>query len=91
MLNIGFCYANGHGVGQSYQEAYYWMRKAADEGNADAMFNVGGMFYNGWGVARDLKAAIAWTDLAASQGVPGAKERLDIMTGKTGKVPELIQ
>lgn len=90
MLNIGYCYSQGHGVGQSYQEALYWMRKAADAGDATARLNLGTMYYNGWGTDRNVEAAIAWTRLAADAGVAGAAERVEIMSGKKGKPPELL-
>jgi TPR repeat protein len=90
MLNIGYCYSQGHGVGQSYQESLYWMRKAADAGDATARLNLGTMYYNGWGTDRNVDAAIAWTKLAADAGVAGAAERVEIMSGKKGKPPALL-
>ena len=90
MLNIGYCYSQGHGVGQSYQEALYWLRRAADAGDATARLNLGTMYYNGWGTERNVEAAIAWTKLAAEAGVKGAAERVEIMSGKKGKPPELM-
>ena len=35
--NLGFCYSNGNGVEQSYEEAVKWYQKAAEQGNAYAL------------------------------------------------------
>lgn len=91
MLNVAFCYASGAGVGQNYQEAYIWMRKAADKGVILAQYNVALMLYNGWGTARNAKAAQAWMELAAKAGMEDAQKKLDIMQGKNGAPPDLLQ
>lgn len=38
--NLGYCYYEGHGVEQSYDEAVKWYRKAAEQGNATAQHNL---------------------------------------------------
>ena len=35
--NLGGCYFDGRGVDQSYAEAVKWCRKAAEQGDADAI------------------------------------------------------
>ena len=42
--NLGFLYANGHGVAQDYAQALQWYRKAADQGYASAQYNLGVMY-----------------------------------------------
>jgi TPR repeat protein len=91
MLNVAFAYASGAGAGQNYQEAYFWMRKAADKGVILAQYNMGLMLYNGWGVARNSRAAQAWMELAARSGMEDAKKKLEIMQGKHGEPPNLLQ
>lgn len=91
MLNVAFGYASGTGIGQNYQEAFIWMHKAADKGVILAQYNVGLMLYNGWGTDRNLKAAQAWMQKAANAGMDDAKKKLEIMQGKKGKLPELLQ
>ena len=65
-VNLGFCYYNGDGVTQDYEEAAKWWQKAADKGNADAENNLAiayynGRYYNGKGVAvRKVEAAQLW-------------------------------
>ena len=44
MKALGTMYYYGDGVPQSYADAAAWFRKAADAGNADAMFNLGLMY-----------------------------------------------
>lgn len=91
MLNVAFSYASGTGIGQNYQEAYIWMRKTADKGLILAQYNVGLMLYNGWGTERNTKAAMAWMQLAANAGMEDAKNRLEIMQGKHGVPPAVLQ
>ena len=40
-----------------------WYRKAADKGEAKAMFNIGLLYYNGQGLQRDLGAALRYFQL----------------------------
>lgn len=35
-LNLSVCYAKGDGVGKDMKQAIYWVRKSAEQGNADA-------------------------------------------------------
>jgi site-specific DNA recombinase len=42
-------YAQGHGVPQDDARAVEWLRKAADQGNADAQFDLGVMYAQGRG------------------------------------------
>ena len=44
------------------------LRKAAEEGNAEARNYLGFRYYNGDGVARDIDSALFWIKKAASQG-----------------------
>ncbi|MBR0097489.1 MAG: SEL1-like repeat protein, partial [Synergistaceae bacterium] len=38
--NLGNMYINGRGVQQDYQQALYWYRKAAEQGDAGAQNNL---------------------------------------------------
>ena len=62
----------GQGVSQDYSEALKWYRKAAEQGDARALFNLGLMYYNGQGVPPDYVMAYMWYNLAAAQGDEGA-------------------
>lgn len=49
--NLGVMYFTGSdGVTQDYQQAYYWTRKAAEQGHINAMLNLGSLYYNQLGV-----------------------------------------
>jgi hypothetical protein len=45
-------FAHGRGVAQSDVEAARWLRKAADQGLADAQYNLETMFDQGRGLAQ---------------------------------------
>ncbi|MCE0496526.1 MAG: DUF3592 domain-containing protein [Methylacidiphilales bacterium] len=53
-------------------EAAKWLRKAADQGNADAENMLGQLYAGGKGVDKDLVQAVAWLQKAADQGEPHA-------------------
>ena len=61
---------------KDYNQAIYWFRKAADQGNADAQNNLGDCYRNGWGVAKDKNQAISWYMKAAAQGNVDAQQTL---------------
>jgi TPR repeat protein len=47
-------------VKQDFVEAARWYRKAANQGNADALNNLGIAFFQGQGVKRDFGVAARW-------------------------------
>jgi TPR repeat protein len=69
-------YANGQGVAQDYVKAREWFEKAADKGEASAMFNLGLIYANGQGVAQDYAKAREWYEKAADNGYARAMESL---------------
>jgi len=76
---LGFMYANGQGVPQSYDEAMKWYRKAADQGNAAAQTNLGFEYAEGRGVPQDYSEALKWWRQAAEQDEPKAQYNLGVM------------
>jgi TPR repeat protein len=62
--------------GKSYGIAAAWLRRAADQGNADAQNNLGWLYHNGLGVTASRVEAIAWYLQAYRQGNSLAKENL---------------
>lgn len=58
-------------------EAYYWYGKAAQVGNASAMYELGNMYMFGKGVPRNKKAAYKWYSKAAELGEPKAIEAIN--------------
>ncbi len=61
---LGECYRNGFGVEQNAEEAEKWVRKAAEQGNADAQYELGQWYLDG----DDEEAAEKWVRKAAEQG-----------------------
>jgi TPR repeat protein len=51
----------------NFEKALYWYRRAAMQGNVDAMLGLAGMYGHGQGVAQDKVAAYRWLVLASSQ------------------------
>ena len=77
--NLGWMYANGHGVAQDHAEAAMWYLLAAEQGNATAQFNLGGKYRFGQGVAQDFTTAHMWYNIAAAQGEELAGVMRDIV------------
>ncbi len=76
---LGFMYANGQGVPQSYKKALEWYSKAAAHGDVDAQTYLGIMYNNGEGVPRNYKKAVEWYRKAAEQGFASAQSNLGVM------------
>ena len=65
-----------------------WLRRAADQGLADAQFILGLMYYQGEGVAKDEQEAAAWIRRAADQGLALAQFTLGLMYYEGKGVPK---
>ncbi|HBM0722299.1 TPA: sel1 repeat family protein, partial [Salmonella enterica] len=48
------------GIKQDYQQAIYWFRKAADQGDDDAYNSIGWMYKCGHGVEQNYSLALEW-------------------------------
>lgn len=68
MLGLGLLYDTGHGERQDFAKALAWYRRAAEAGNARAMFNVGAMYDNGRGTAVNRSEAVRWYAMSAARG-----------------------
>ena len=64
---LGFLYNAGQGVPQDYTQAVFWWRKAADQGDPEAMYNLGAMYSTGKGVPQDYVEGHKWRNLAAAR------------------------
>ena len=61
MFTIGYCYTvGGYGVEMDYEEAVIWYTKAAELGEADAMYNLALCYYYGYGVEMDQEKGDMW-------------------------------
>jgi uncharacterized protein len=67
---LGFMYANGNGVPQSYDLAVDWYRRAAEQGDPDGQYLLGLMYDKGFGVHPDVVEAHKWLNLATAHAPP---------------------
>ena len=70
----------GHGVPQDNTEAVKWLRKAADQGNANAQYDLGIAYFKGLGVPQDYPIAYMWLSLGAAGGNKDAAKFRDALT-----------
>ena len=79
---LALCYADGKGVERNYAEAFKWMKRAAESGNADASWNADAQFFlagcyaDGKGVERNYAEAFKWFKRAAESGNANAQLHL---------------
>ena len=76
------------GVPEDFIEEAERIRKAADQGNADAQFRLGMRYYFGRGVQQDYTEAAKWFRKAAEQGYADAQFLLGILYEQGIGVPE---
>ena len=72
-FKVGQCYRYGDersGVKQDYARAAAWLRKAAEQGHAQAQSEFGTMLDDGKGVEENEEEAVAWYRKSAEQGNP---------------------
>lgn len=62
-----------------YNEALYWYRKSAAQGDMFAKYNIGLMYHNGTGVKQDYIEAMHWFRKAAKQDYSGAQYNIGLM------------
>ena len=75
---LATAYLNGDDdVEADPEKAYYWFVKAAEAGNAGAMYNVGLFTAKGYGTERDFIKAAEWMQRAADAGDEDAQESAD--------------
>jgi TPR repeat protein len=63
-------------IQQQEEDAFYWLQKAAEQGDVHAQWMIGDMLFNGQGVAQDNVAAYSWLTLASEQLHPQASLKL---------------
>ena len=88
---IGRMFYDGYGTDIDYEEAFKWLKKAADEGNHLSEFIVGKMLCNGTGTGRDTEAGTEYLTRAANSGNEYAQNYLDSRTSwEQGCVVKLV-
>jgi hypothetical protein len=63
-------------VPQDYAQEAKWLRKAAEQGDADAQLVLGTLYYSSQGVPQDYVQGADWLRKAANQGLPSAQSLL---------------
>jgi len=63
---LGFMYANGRGVPQSYDVAVDWYLQSAAQGDPTGQYLLGLMYDKGFGVSANIILAHKWLNLAAA-------------------------
>lgn len=56
------------GIEEDSKKYFYWAKRTAESGNAEAMDKLGNMYYYGNGVKQNLKTALFWLENAVSKG-----------------------
>ncbi|MBL0231948.1 MAG: sel1 repeat family protein [Moraxellaceae bacterium] len=77
----GSLYINGQGVLLDYEQAVYWYRKAAEQGDMQSQSNLGVAYVRGLGVPKDYIQAVEWYRKSAEQGYAEAQYNLGFMYG----------
>ena len=66
---IGFMHLKGKGIPRDTEKGLYWLKRAADNGSAMAMFRIGDLYYQGsYDTEQDLKRAMEWFGRASDAG-----------------------
>ena len=85
----GLVDADLRAVGQlTDRDGVAWLRKAAEQGQADAQNKLGWMYVRGRGVPQDYKEALVWLRKAAEQGNSDAQFGLGVMYDNGLGVPQ---
>jgi TPR repeat protein len=71
---LGFMYANGHGVPQSYDVAVNWYLQSAEQGDPEGQYLLGLMYDKGLGIHIDVVKAYKWLNLAAAHAPLQSRE-----------------
>ena len=88
---IGRMFYDGYGTDIDYEEAFKWLKKAADEGNHLSEFVVGKMLCNGTGTEKNTEAGTEYLTRAANSGNEYAQNYLDSRTSwEQGCVVKLV-
>lgn len=69
---VGQMYASGTGVEKDLDESLVWLKKAADQGDAEALYHIGRVL----AVRGDLSGAMSWYQKSANLGYSRAMCRL---------------
>jgi TPR repeat protein len=80
-------YQQGFGLEKNLEQALYWFRKGADQGDATAQFYVGAMYLYGTGTTKEYAQAMLWNRKAVDQDLPELNSTLAACTLIAGVCP----
>ena len=63
---------------EDWERAFGWYRRAAEQGNAFAMYRLAFLYYHGKGVPKNDRRAFEWMHQSAREGEPGAQYNLGV-------------
>jgi len=70
---LGNMYARGIHFNKDYEEAYKWLKLAADSEHPTAMFELAKFYIEGYGIPKDEKVAISLLKRSSDLGEPSAQ------------------
>jgi TPR repeat protein len=77
--DLAVCYELGQGgLPKDPKAAFLWYRRAAEDGDVDAMTEVGRCYYHGLGTKKDFAKSFAWYGRAADLGASDAQYALGV-------------
>ena len=78
MSVLGLCLLIGNGLPKDEDQAFIYIKKAAEKGNSNAQVYLGYCYHFGKGVAIDKVEAIRWCEQSSNQGNPAGKTILGL-------------
>jgi len=88
-VTLGSLYQLGQaGLKTDYKEAMKWFQRAAQQGDAGAMYRVGYMYFSGQGVSLNFNEAVRWFKQSALEGFAVAQFTLGTMYREGQGVPQ---
>lgn len=78
MLGIGYHDAD-MGLEKDSEKCIYWLRKAAEAGNAYGQWCLSACYREGFGVPKDEEQSIYWTKLSAENGMADSQYGLGLL------------
>jgi len=83
-------YYNGTGTSQNFNEAFKWLKKAAEKGMPEAQYNLGKMYAEGKGTLKSDTLAYGWAYIASLNKLEPALEYIKFVDNAVddGKLPK---
>jgi TPR repeat protein len=70
-------YLRGEGTLTDLKQAFFWFKKSAEQGHADAQYNLGLMYFLGDGTSINKSQSAFWIRKSYENGVEAAKDFWD--------------